>query len=157
MRVVQHLALRALAALLSTAAATSFAQSVSVVEYRNKTLDAYFITGRVSEQAALDTTADFDRTGMTFQANAVVSAPSSFTSICRFYISLTVPFTRSHFYGRQGNECEGIVAMNLLGFSYEGFDFAIVRPSANGCPPNTVPIYRGFRAAANGKTPNRSS
>ena len=35
------------------------AQTVNVVEYRNKTLDAYFITGRANEQALLDTVADF--------------------------------------------------------------------------------------------------
>ena len=71
---------------LSTLLASAAAQTVTVVEYRNRALDAYFITGRSNEQTALDGVADFQRTGMTFQATAVASAPTSLTKICRFYI-----------------------------------------------------------------------
>ena len=60
---------------LSTLFTSVSAQSVTVVEYRNKTLDAYFITGRVSEQQLLDTVADFSRTGMSFQASEAATAP----------------------------------------------------------------------------------
>ena len=41
----------------SSALSSVWAQSVTVVEYYNKSLDAYFITGRVAEQQALDATA----------------------------------------------------------------------------------------------------
>ena len=47
---------------------------MTVVEYYNKTLDAYFMTGRTPEQSALDGVADFQRTGMTFQATATAAA-----------------------------------------------------------------------------------
>ena len=50
-----------LVALLSGSA---FAQQVTVVEFYNKTLDAYFITGRLTEQQTLDAQLDFRRTGM---------------------------------------------------------------------------------------------
>ena len=91
---------------------------------------------------------------MTFQAVAAVSAPAAQTKICRFYISLTSPYTSSHFYGRQGTDCEFLLAQNLAGFTYENYDFATQQPTNGTCPAGTVGIYRGFRAAANGKTPN---
>ena len=130
------------------------AQTVNVVEYRNKTLDAYFITGRANEQALLDTVADFSRTGMTFQATNAASAPAALTRVCRFYVNVTSPFVNSHFYGRQGVDCESILAMNLAGFSYEGYDFALQAPVAATCPGGTTAVYRSFRAVAGGKTSN---
>ncbi len=130
------------------------AQTVTVVEYYNKTLDAYFVTGRAGEQSALDGVADFQRTGMTFQATAVAGATASQTKICRFYISLASPFVSSHFYGRQGVDCESIVAQNVPGFTYEDYDFATQEPAGGVCGAGTKAIYRGFRAAANGKTSN---
>ena len=98
---------------LSTLRASAAAQTVTVVEYRNRALDAYFITGRLAEQQLLDTVADFSRTGMTFQATAVASAPASLTKICRFYIGIASPYVSSHFYGRQGIDCESIRAQNV--------------------------------------------
>ena len=141
---------RTLAAAVAFSAIGTFAQTITVVEYRNKTLDAYFITGRASEQAALDAVPDFERTGMTFVATPTPAATSAQVKICRFYVSLTQPYTSSHFYGREVVDCEPIQAMNPAGFTWEGYDFAVAKPEA-GC---AFPIYRGFRAAANGKTPN---
>lgn len=141
----------ALAALLfAFNAFNAWGQAVTVVEYYNKTLDAYFITGRASEQATLDTVVAFQRTGMTFAATAAAAATASQTKICRFYISTTTPYTSSHFYGRQTVDCEPIRAQNLAGFSYEDYDFAVAAPAASCASP----IYRGFRAGVNGKTSN---
>ena len=133
---------------------TASAQTVTAVEYYNKAVDAYFVTARVNEQTALDGVADFQRTGMTFQAVAAASATAAQTKICRFYISTTSPYTSSHFYGRQGTDCEFLLAQKLAGFTYEDYDFATQQPGAGVCPAGTVGIYRGFRAAANGKTSN---
>ncbi len=141
-------------ALTLVVALNASAQSVTVVEYYNKTLDAHFITGRVNEQIALDGVADFQRTGMTFAATAVASALSSLTNICRFYISVASPYVSSHFYGRQGVDCETIRAQNVPGFTWEDYDFATQQPTAGACPAGTVTIFRGFRAAAGGKTSN---
>ena len=143
-----------MAAAFALSALGAQAQTVTVVEYYNKTLDAYFITGRGPEQTALDAVADFQRTGMTFQATAVASATASQTKICRFYISATAPYVSSHFYGRQGVDCESIRAQNLAGFSYEDYDFATQQPTSGTCAAGTTTIYRGFRAAASGKTSN---
>lgn len=144
-----------MAAVMVLYAVNASAQTVTVVEYYNKTLDAYFISGRTSDQTALDAAADFRRTGMTFQAVAAVGAPVSLTQVCRFYISVASPYVSSHFYGRQGIDCESLQAQKLPGFTYEGFDFAVAQPAANGaCAAGTTAIYRGFRAAAGGKTSN---
>lgn len=131
-----------------------FAQSVTVVEFYNKTLDAYFITGRPSEQLSLDALPDFRRTGMTFDAFKASTPTVGVTRICRFYISLSSPFTSSHFYGREGVDCDQIQAQNLPGFNYEGYDFSVAEPINGLCPTGTTPVYRGFRAAARGKTSN---
>ena len=143
-------------ALLALSASSAFAQTVSVVEFYNKTLDAYFITGRISEQQTLDGLTDFRRTGMTFEAKAASATASSpgATRICRFYIDLPSPRSSTHFYGREGIDCDQLRAQNLAGFSYEGFDFAVAEPTGGVCPTGTSTVYRGFRAAANGKTAN---
>lgn len=130
------------------------AQAVTVVEYYHKVLDAYFITGRAMEQGLLDTVSDFQRTGMTFQAVAAAGATAANTKVCRFYISLKTPFTSSHFYGRQGIDCEEVRALNPQGFTWEDYDFATVQSSGGSCPAGTTTVYRAFRPAAGGKTPN---
>ena len=135
-------------------AVTAFAQTVTVVEYYNKALDAYFMTGRATDQTALDGAADFQRTGMTFQATAAATAANALTKICRFYIHTSTPYTSSHFYGRQGVDCESIRAQNLPGFDWEDYDFATQQPTNTVCANGTAPIYRGFRLAAGGKTSN---
>ena len=131
-----------------------FAQTVTVVEFYNKTLDAYFITGRSDEQQSLDASPDFRRTGMSFDALTASVSNVGVTRICRYYISLSSPFTRSHFYGREVADCDQIRALNLPGFSYEGYDFSVAEPTGGVCPTGTTTVYRGFRPAVGGKTPN---
>ena len=75
--------------------ASSAASAVTVVEYHNAALDAYFITGRTTEQALLDAAPSFRRTGMTFQATSGTDSSGTYTRICRFYVSLTAPYTSS--------------------------------------------------------------
>lgn len=138
----------------SSALSSVWAQSVTVVEYYNKSLDAYFITGRVAEQQALDAAADFKRTGMTFSAVAATAAPAGATRVCRFYISSITPFISTHFYGLEGVDCESIRALNLPGFTWEDYDFAVEQPIGGVCTANKVAIYRSFRPIAGGKTAN---
>ncbi len=154
--------MRIFCALTRFVAAFSFtsiaaAQPVTVVEYYNRPLDAYFITGRSAEQATLDALpADFSRTGMQFTATAAATASATQARICRFYIRLSAPFASSHFYGREGIDCESIRAQNLAGFTFEDFDFAVASPDASGVCPANAPtrIFRSFRASANARTSN---
>lgn len=139
--------------IISTALSTA-AHAVTVVEYYNSAVDAHFLTGRDNEKQLLDANSSFRRTGMTFEAAAQASAPASLTKICRFYISITSPYVSSHFYGRQGIDCESLLAAAPVGFSYEGYDFAVAQPVGGVCPVGTTLIYRGFRIASGGKTSN---
>ncbi len=142
-----------------TSCAAHAAETVTVIEYYNQSLDAYFITARSTEQTLLDSSAGFSRTGTRFVANAAADATSNQTRICRFYIASTSPFVSSHFYGAEKTDCALLQANLPAGFSFEGYDFAVTAADAVGtCPvANKVPIYRAFRAvgaATNGKTPN---
>lgn len=141
--------------LFSALSASVVAHAVTVVEYYNAALDAYFITGRANEQTLLDTTAGFRRTGVSFQAADASVGSAALSRICRFYVSTTNPFTSSHFYGKEGGDCEGLRTQNVPGFSWEGYDFATLKPGTdNVCPVGNVPVFRGFRAGVNGKTSN---
>ena len=133
------------------------AQTVSVVEYYNRALDAYFMTGRTAEQTLLDgLPADFSRTGMEFAATAATAATAPQVRVCRFYVNTVTPFTNSHFYGREGVDCEALRAQNIAGFNYEDFDFAVAQPNVgNACSVNApVRVFRSFRANTATRTSN---
>ena len=128
---------------------------VTVVEYYNAALDAYFVTGRANEQAAVDAVAGFKRTGGSINAVSAASATGAQVPICRYYISTTTPFTSSHFYGPRDTDCAVIANANPAGFTYEGLDFAVTLPTAGACPASApFAVYRSFRVAAGGKTSN---
>jgi hypothetical protein len=141
-----------------TLAVSSHAAPVTVVEYYNKPLDAYFITGRATEQTLLDSLMAFQRTGMTFQAEAATLdaplLPASLVQVCRFYVNSQSPYANSHFYGLQKTDCERLLALGLPAFTWEGYDFALQQPVEGACPISTKAIYRSFRPAAGGKTAN---
>jgi Repeat of unknown function (DUF5648) len=141
---------------LAFAGGANASETVTVVEYYNRDLDAYFITGRANEQQALDAVPAFSRTGAVFVAHPASAPAQGQTRICRFYISTSSPFASSHFYGRETTDCVVIANASPPGFTNEGFDFAIAVPTgAAQCATNArFPVYRAFRPAANGKTPN---
>ncbi|MGL4233249.1 MAG: hypothetical protein ACRDAM_22670 [Casimicrobium sp.] len=131
--------------------------NITVVEYYHRGLDAYFISGRADEQAFLDTLPNIiGRTGATFAAFAPNGAPPTATSVCRFYVSIANPFVSSHFYSRLDQDCAFLRNPLPAGFNDEGLDFATFAPNATGSCDASAPIaiYRSFRAAANGRTPN---
>jgi hypothetical protein len=130
--------------------------AVQVIEYLNKPLGSYFITGRAAEIRALDTSADFVRTGMSFSAVAASDAPSALTQICRFFISVPSSGTSTHFYGRKGIDCETILAAKPAGFNFEQYDFATSQPDASGaCPASApIPVFRAFRGGTATKSAN---
>lgn len=133
------------------------AQTVTVVEYYNRALDAYFMTGRAAEQTLLDALpADFSRTGMEFAATAAAAATAPQVRVCRFYVNTVSPLTNTHFYGREGVDCDAIRAQNIAGFIYEDFDFAVAQPIAsNTCAASTpVRVFRSFRPATAARTSN---
>lgn len=152
---------RALAAgvtlIMSMAGAAALAQTVTVVEYYNTTLNAYFITGRAAEQATLDTLPDFRRTGMTFQARAASAALPGQQAVCRYAIQVTPTFV-SHFYGLT-DDCALIARLisegRITNFTNEGLDFAVEPVRADGtCPAGGFPAYRSLRLGSPVDVPN---
>ena len=135
--------------------ATAFAQTpVTVVEYYNKTIASYFLTGRATEQAALDGVADFQRTGMTFVATAATGATAPLDSVCRYRINVTGSTFSTHFYGGS-TDCFVLGEARLTGFVYEGLDFAVEKPVAGVCPASSpVAVYRTLRSLSPVDVPN---
>ncbi len=151
-------------AVLATAATLAFGISappasaqtaVTVVEYYNKSVAAYFLTGRTSEQTALDALPDFQRTGMTFQAVNAGSATDTQATVCRYRILVNaIANVNSHFYGLKA-DCDAIASANLTNFFNEGLDFAITKPVSGACPVAApVAVYRSLRGGTQVSTPN---
>jgi len=131
-----------------TASGLAGAQTVTVVEYYNTTLNAFFITGRADEQRLLDGLADFRRTGMTFQARAAAAATGSLQPVCRYAIQVTPQFV-SHFYGLP-SDCAFIAGLiaegRVTNFTSEGLDFAVEPTRSDGtCGSGSFPVYRSLR------------
>ena len=123
----------------------------TVVEYFNRDVQRYFLTGRADEQALLNANpASFVRTGMTFAArSALYYADQAEIAVCRFYASPATGGSNTHFYGT-GDDCPALNTTERLRF--EGFDFAVVKPSASGCPnaePNPVTRLFNNKGATN--------
>src|ERR1700676_943080 len=98
-------------ALAFTAAGTPVrAQSVTVIEYYNTSLDHYFITSLQPDIDALDSGHFFGwtRTGLTFQGFAdAASGGPGVNPVCRFYIP---PPADSHFFSASPAECAAALA-----------------------------------------------
>ena len=120
------------------------------VEYYVPALKHYFLTGRKSEQAALDALPQtFTRTGMTFAAKSSRYRDIPEQPVCRLYASPDKGGSNSHFYGI-GNDCPTL--NKLSGLKYEGFDFSVRTPSNSSCPadaPNAVTRLFNNKVAAN--------
>ncbi len=145
----------AVIATLFSGATSAVAQTpVTVVEYYNKAIAAYFLTGRSAEQATLDTVADFQRTGASFTAVSATGASAPLDSACRYRIAVTGSTFSSHFYGLSA-DCALIASFQLANFANEGFDFAVERPTVGVCPVSSpVPVYRALRKLTPVDTPN---
>ena len=130
-------------------------QAVTVVEYYNTAIASYFLTGRASEQAILDTQPGFKRTGMSFSAVTATGAASPLAPVCRYSILVnSLSGVTSHFYGLPA-DCAVIAGASLPNFSNEGLDFAVTVPASGACPASApIPVYRAFRKQTQVDTPN---
>lgn len=143
-----------LALVFATSGAAVAQSSVTVVEYYNKAVAAYFLTGRVAEQTAVDANADFERTGMSFVATAAAGAAAPLDSVCRYRIAIANSALSSHFYGLTA-DCALVASYNLSNFFNEGLDFAVEKPASGVCPASSpAPVYRALRAQTPVDTPN---
>jgi len=126
------------------------AQTVTVVEYYNASLDHYFITWKQDEQLNLDlanTPTRWTRTGYAFNAFATTSSQTS--PVCRYYIPPSLG--DSHFFGRGTAECNATGQKNPTFVLEDPAFMQMVLPVAGTCPAGTLPVYRVFdnRADAN--------
>ena len=115
-------------------------ENKTVVEYFNRDIGRYFLTGRTDEQSALDARrASFARTGMQFQARGTQAyADEQSAPICRLYAAPDRGGSNTHFYGT-GDDCAVLNTVTALRF--EGFDFAAIKSNNATCPataPNAV-------------------
>ena len=131
-------------------AAQAGVQRANVIEYYNMALDHYFVTWLPAEIAALDagtTIRGWTRTGGTFRTWTTPEAGTA--PQCRYYIKPARG--NSHFYGRDGAECEAARA-NIPDLVLEEARFMhLMLPTLGTCPAGTTPVYRLFsnRADAN--------
>ncbi|TAG49991.1 MAG: hypothetical protein EAZ30_01635 [Betaproteobacteria bacterium] len=128
---------------------------VTVVEYYNSKVAAYFLTGRATEQTALDAISDFRRTGMSFAAVTAQGSAAPLESVCRYEIALSPSGFSSHFYGLPA-DCQLVASFGDPTFFSEGLDFAVQKPNASGVCPASAPIavYRSLRRNSPVDIPN---
>ena len=124
------------------------AAGASAIEYYNVDLDHYFLTSFADETTAVESGsagAGWVRTGYTFPVGDGLKAAQ--VPVCRFYGA----GPNSHFYTADAAECAQV--KRDPGWRYEATAFNIVVP-VNGCPANTVAIYRAYN---NGFVTNNSN
>jgi hypothetical protein len=135
------------ATLLGSFLAVAPAQSGTVVEYYNATLDHYFVTNHGPEIQALDsgTLKGWARTGLTFQTYATGSTMfASSSPVCRFYGSPAYGLD-SHFYSASPLECEDVKKKFPNEWLLEAEELFRVHPvnvNTGICPTGTKAVYR---------------
>ncbi len=126
--------------------------SMSLVEYRFAPLDYYFITARRSEQALLDGTSGWNRTGEVIPAYQT-DAASRFPLTRYYFDRVAKSGTRgSHFYTALDAEralLDSQNPANTLAVAKpfnEGTDGYALEPiTETSCPAGSQPVYRLFR------------
>ncbi|MBK6601645.1 MAG: DUF1800 domain-containing protein [Betaproteobacteria bacterium] len=138
------LALLAFACGGALAQGTSSEPTATVIEYRNATLDHYFITADSAEAAMLDAgvvVPGWKRTGVEFHAWRSASDRPGTAPVCRFF-GEPGRGPNSHFYTADANEC-ALVQANP-DWRFETIAFWIDIPQAGSCAAGTTPVYRSF-------------
>jgi hypothetical protein len=128
-------------------------QAATIVEFYNKDLDHYFITGYAPEIQALDggVQKGWSRTGYsfeTFDAGAAMLATSS--PICRFYGNPAKGLD-SHFYSASPLECDDVKKKFPTEWLLEAEDLFRVHPvnvNTGACPAGTKAVYRLYNKRA---------
>jgi hypothetical protein len=145
----------ALAAVLALAGAAP-ASADTVVEYYNKGLDYYFITGLPAEIQALDSgkVTGWTRTGLSFETFAAADPKlAGSTPVCRF-LGNPARGINSHFYSASPDECAAVKAKWPDEWQVETeelFRVHAVNPTTGQCPVGTKAVFRLYnkRADAN--------
>ncbi|MBK9114314.1 MAG: hypothetical protein IPM22_01400 [Betaproteobacteria bacterium] len=125
----------------------------AVVEYRNASLDHYFITAEPAEMAMLDAGAvvpGWQRTGLEFKSRPAASPLGIAT--CRFFGTPSLG-PNSHFYTIDAAECAKVRADPV--WTYEGFAFNAQAPVAGDCAGDRIPVMRLYNNGMGGQANHR--
>ena len=140
---------------LSGTAVASVSTTKTMVEYLYSPLNYYFITSRDDDKTALDSRADFNRTGFSFSVYATEFAGTK--ALSRFYFDqIAVHASRgSHFYTLLDSDKAALIALNPGNAATprlpvnEGVDSWAFLPLVSGpggrCASGQIPVYRLFR------------
>jgi len=124
-----------------------------VVEFRNASLDHYFVTAESAEAAMLDAgvvVPGWTRTTFAFKAWPAEDARG--LPACRFFGTPGVG-PNSHFYTIDPAECAKVkVNPN---WTYEGIAFRATAPSAGECAADRVPVVRLYNDGKGGQANHR--
>lgn len=143
--------------LSGTGVASATSNLRSMVEYVYLPLNFFFITSRDEDKAALDSTAGFQRTGLSFRVYATQTG--STRGISRFYFDKVAANGShgSHFYTLLDDDVNVLTALNPTNARvprvpyYEGIDSWAILPVVAGvggsCASGQMPIYRLFRGS----------
>ena len=114
-----------------------------VTEFYNRDVRRYFRTAGTSEAGFVRSGAAgrWEDTGDYFWAWR--DGTSGALPVCRFY-GTPGSGPESHFYTASARECEQV--KQLLGWTYEGIAFYMKVPGADGCPADTIPVYRFYNS-----------
>jgi len=125
----------------------------SIVEYRNPSLDHYFITAEPAEMAMLDAgvvVPGWYRTGFAFKGRPVASGLG--LSACRFFGTPSIG-PNSHFHTIDAAECAKVKADPL--WTYEGLAFNAQAPVAGDCYSDRIPVLRLYNDGMGGQANHR--
>ena len=123
----------------------AFADTSTVVEFYNTTLNHYFVTADSNEAMGIDNGSagpGWIRTGNTFKSGGNMP-------VCRFYGSVS-PGPNSHFYTADPDECAYLKQLQASTpntqkrWNYEGMGFVSAMPTNGICPFGTMAIYRAY-------------
>ena len=124
----------------------------TLTEYYHAGLDYYFLTGRDSDKAALDTVAAFARTGKEIKMYRTANV-DTLPLERHFFAKVARGGSRgSHFFTVQPDDQIALASLNPTNVALdakpllEGVEgYAIPKSAAGVCPTDTLPIYRAFK------------
>ncbi len=128
---------------------------VPAIEYYYAAWNMYFVTAIPDEISKLDAGVfvGWERTGYQFNVYAITGAPSSASTVYRFFSTTFAPKS-SHFY--TANVAEYNTLLTNPNWQLEGPVFNTPMPALDGtCPVGSIPIYRMYNNGMGGAPNHR--
>jgi hypothetical protein len=123
------------------------------IEYRNSSLDHYFMTAEPAEAAMLDAglvVPGWVRTGLDFKVSSRDAGPGA--PACRFF-GTQPGGPNTHFFTIDPFECNLLLANPL--WTFEGIAFRADTTAGEDCPADRVPVVRLYNDGKGGEPNHR--